>query len=449
EQRHGVFISRGKNITSQRLLVRNTSGDGIFYYGGSSGLIEGCTVVGGAVPKNARVGINFQGAAGLVVRNNTVTNYDTSFKAEIDSGAPDATDVQILNNTASGGYPLALNGSSTGGKCRRFVIEGNTFTARPGADWNIWVGHAYDTVIRNNTLSGGYSGVYVIFDAHNVVIQGNRFLDQRVGVQLSNYENIGASDGITITYNTFRAANPAVNVSANYANVEVAFNGYPAGATLITNTSLVTGLLVHDNVVGEAPSPESTTTTQPALTTTTTEPLSTTTTRPPATTTTTPPLTEASAQPINNTRLTTTTTVQTPASQAPTSATRSSQVNFLQPASAASVEGKVTVKVSVSSAVAVSKVRLYADGRALSVDYRAPWAFTWNTGGLALGSAHTLTAVAYNKLGAKIAEKTITVYVGRATSLTAAAQQPGQVVLPAAFSPIASGGGAYGSAISV
>ncbi|MBC7294417.1 MAG: right-handed parallel beta-helix repeat-containing protein, partial [Thermoleophilia bacterium] len=82
EQRHGVFISRGQNITSQRLLVRNTSGDGIFYYGGSSGLIEGCTVVGGAVPKNARVGINFQGAAGLVVRNNTVTNYDTSFKAE-------------------------------------------------------------------------------------------------------------------------------------------------------------------------------------------------------------------------------------------------------------------------------------------------------------------------------------------------------------------------------
>lgn len=447
EQRHGVFISRASNVTCQRLLVRNTSGDGIFYYGGSSGLIENCTAIGGAILENARVGINFQGANGLVVRNNTVTGYDTSYKAEIDSGAPDATDIQILNNRASGGHPLALNGSSTGGKCRRFVIQGNNFSARSGVDWNIWVGHAYDVVIRNNTLSGAHDGVYVIFDAHNVTIEGNRFQDQRVGVQLSNYQGVGASDGISVIANTFRTANPVVNVSAAYSNVEVAFNGYPAGATLVANPSLVTGLSVHDNVVGEALNPATTTTTAPASTTTTTVAPSTTTTTTaaPVTTTTaaTPSSTTTTTQaPATTTTIppTTTTTVLQPEagtqSQEPAPVTApnpapdsAAQVTFLQPADQASVYGKTLVKIGVSSSQPIAKVRLYADGRPLRVDYRAPWVFAWNTRWLPAGGAHTLTAVAYDFLGNELAETSITVYVGKRKTVAAASTAPEESVL--------------------
>jgi len=437
EQRHGIFVSRAANITCQRLLVQNTSGDGIFYYGGSSGLIEDCTVIGGAVLENARVGINFQGATGLVVRNNTVINYDTSYKAEIDSGAPDATDVQLLNNTASGGHPLALNGSSTGGKCRRFLIQGNTFAARSGVDWNIWVGHAYDVVIRDNTLSGGHDGVYVIFDAHNVTIEGNRFVDQRVGVQLSNYLSIGPSDGITITYNTFQTSNPVVNVSANYASVEVAYNGYPAGATLVANASLVSGLSVHDNVVGEAPSrtvSTTTTTTAAPTTTTTTAPAPTTTATVAATTTTTPPAptTTTEPAPTTTTSTTTTSTTTTTVPGASSQQQNVTQVRILQPADGALVYGKVAVKVEAISGLAVAKVRLYVDGRAVSVDYKSPWTFTWNTRGLPTGSAHTLTAVAYSTAGAQLGSGTVTVWIGKTTTLTSASSPDSVAPLVAA-----------------
>jgi hypothetical protein len=357
EQRHGVFLSASQNITCRDLYVTNTSGDGIFYYSQTSGLIENNTVVGGAVLKNARVGINFQGGTGVVVQNNSVQNYDTSYKAEIDSGSPDASSIQVLNNYASGGRPLALNGSSSGGKCRNILVEGNTLLGTAG-DWTIWVGHSADVTIRNNVLSGGYSGVYSIFDNHNLTIEGNDFRDQVVGVQLSNYQSSGASDGIHVLSNTFRSSSPVVNVSAGYSNVEVALNGYSSRSTLIAGSSQVSGLSVHDNAVGTAPA---TTTTQ-------------------APTTTTPP-------------------------------SSPSPVYFSSPIDNSVVSNWVNVSLQTMSTVAVNKVRLSVDDRLLGTDYRSPYTFTWNTQFAAPG-IHTLTGIAYDQSGRTIGQATISVTVG-------------------------------------
>lgn len=85
---------------------------------------------------------------------------------------------------------------------------------------------------------------------------------------------------------------------------------------------------------------------------------------------------------------------------------------FASPSEGATVSGRVPVKVSVDSGADVRKVRLFVGGRLLANDFRAPYAFTWNTNWVAAGNTYTLTAVAYGRTGVEIAHDSIQIKVG-------------------------------------
>ncbi|WP_233261427.1 PHB depolymerase family esterase [Vitiosangium sp. GDMCC 1.1324] len=70
-------------------------------------------------------------------------------------------------------------------------------------------------------------------------------------------------------------------------------------------------------------------------------------------------------------------------------------VNVTAPANAATVSGTVDVTASASDGVGVSKVEFYVDGSLAGTDTTSPYAFTWNTAGVANGS-HSLMAKAYD-----------------------------------------------------
>lgn len=244
EQRHNVFFNNGDRVLVQRVNVTQSLGDGIFLYGGThDSVVESCKATAG-VSANPRVGINVQGANHVLIRNNVVDAYDTSLKSEIDEGDDDSVGVILTGNTAKGGAPLAMNGKP-GGRCVDYVIEGNVFEGAD--DWTLWVSNSTGTTIRYNTFLGGGSGVYLIFSSEDLVVEDNRFEGPPVGVQLSNYEDRGASVGVSIQRNEFVDVDTAVNVSAPITDVEVAYNRYPAVATLIARPELVNNLSEHDN----------------------------------------------------------------------------------------------------------------------------------------------------------------------------------------------------------
>lgn len=246
EQRHNIFITRSDHVLVQRMTVYQSMGDGIFLYGGThSSVVEDCHAYAGTTP-NPRVGINFQGANRCWVRGNTVETYQTSYKAEIDKGDPDSVGVVLLGNVGKGPYPLALNGKAPIGRCIDYVVEGNTFEG--AEDWTMWIGHAIRTTVRHNIFRGGYSGVYVIFGSENLLVENNRFDGNKMGVVLSNYQNMGASSGVDILNNVFTNVPTIVHVTAPITDVEIAKNTYPTSSTLIANEKYVTNLSVHDNV---------------------------------------------------------------------------------------------------------------------------------------------------------------------------------------------------------
>ena len=73
-------------------------------------------------------------------------------------------------------------------------------------------------------------------------------------------------------------------------------------------------------------------------------------------------------------------------------------VSISAPSAGAVVSGTVTVSVSASDNVGVSRVELYVDGALYATDVLAPYAFSWNTSGLVNGN-HTLTARAVDLAG--------------------------------------------------
>lgn len=246
EQRHNIFITRSERVLVQRMTVYQSMGDGIFLYGGThSSVVEDCYAYAGNTP-NPRVGINVQGANHSWVRRNTVDTYETSYKAEIDSGDADSVGVVLLGNIARGEHPLALNGKVPTGRCIDYVIEDNTFEG--GDEWALWINHSIGTTVRHNVFRGGYSGVYVVFGAKDLVVENNSFDNHKIGVQLSNYESRGASSGVDVINNVFTNVETIINASAPITDVEIAGNTYPASSTLMGEPENVTELSIHDNV---------------------------------------------------------------------------------------------------------------------------------------------------------------------------------------------------------
>jgi len=405
EQRHAIFLSGVTDSLIERVTVTQAMGDGIFLYGGSARVtVQDCKAIAG-VSSNPRVGINFQGANYSLVQRNEVQGFRFGYKAEIDSTSGDSVGNRILNNhTTNVDYALALNGSSSGSRCRDYVIEGNIFETKEAKDYSVWISRTDGLAFRNNTLRGGSKGVYMPFDAHSIVIEGNDFVNNATGVDMRDYGARGPCSAVKVLSNTFRTAGKVASITDSASDVEIAYNRYPSSATLVSNPQLVTNLSVHDNVTGTGGTATTTTTTPPPPTTTTT-------TRPPAATTTTT-TTVAPSTTTTTLRVTTTTTTAPVVPPKPATA----QVSIADPTDGSLVQGKVGVRMTVTSAIAVSKVRLYVDGRLIASDYQAPYAFTWNTRSAVPGSAHTIAGRAYDASGTQIGTTAIVVSIASSTA---------------------------------
>ena len=404
EQRHGVFFSGCTQSLVERVTVTQPLGDGIFLYGGCSGVtVRDCTAVGGTT-SNPRVGINVQGANHCLVTGNKVTGFDVAYKAELDAGDSASTGNQIIGNTCSGvNLALGLNGSSTG-HVVGYLVAGNTFSA--AGEQNIWVSRADDCVLRDNTLLGGGTGIYSCFGNTNLRIEDNSLSGHSyTDVFLGEIYSLGASTGIDVIGNSFasgsRSQGIVFHVGTTVKDVEITGNLYPEGARLY-NPSGGAAASVYDNYTGE-----STTTTTASPTTTTTS--TTTTTLPPVTTTTTSSSTTTTAAP------TTSTTVAPPAPK-PGPVVITSPVDDSQV-----IKGTVTIRAGVTSSVAVGNVQVYIDGAKKLVDKSAPYSYRWNTSGLASGSAHTIKIVAYTRTGKLIGSAISVVTVAGSTTVTTAA----------------------------
>ncbi len=91
-------------------------------------------------------------------------------------------------------------------------------------------------------------------------------------------------------------------------------------------------------------------------------------------------------------------------------------VSITSPANASTVVGSVTVSVSATDNVGVSKVELYVNGTLYASDTTEPYSFLWDTSSLYPGY-YDLKALAYDAAGNVGPSGSVTVYVSNAYSL--------------------------------
>jgi len=115
------------------------------------------------------------------------------------------------------------------------------------------------------------------------------------------------------------------------------------------------------------------------------------------------------------------------AAAAPAADTTAPTVSIGSPAGSASVSGTVTVDVTASDNVGVARVELSVGGSTVGIDSAAPFAFAWDTSGVANGS-QSLVATAYDAAGNR-ASSTVTVNVANTVSSPAADTSAPKVAL--------------------
>jgi len=93
-----------------------------------------------------------------------------------------------------------------------------------------------------------------------------------------------------------------------------------------------------------------------------------------------------------------------------TSDTTLPTASITNPVAGATVSGNVSVSVSASDNVGVTKVELYVDGTLSNSDTTSPYTFTWNTATASNGS-HTLSTKAYDALNNAGTSTSVTVTV--------------------------------------
>jgi len=81
------------------------------------------------------------------------------------------------------------------------------------------------------------------------------------------------------------------------------------------------------------------------------------------------------------------------------------------------VAGTVTVSVNASDNVGVARVELRVNGTLVGTDTAGPWQFSWNSTGVANGSA-SLTATAYDAAGNSATSAAVALMVSNATTTT-------------------------------
>lgn len=85
-------------------------------------------------------------------------------------------------------------------------------------------------------------------------------------------------------------------------------------------------------------------------------------------------------------------------------------VTITSPSSSSTVSGLVSVQVSASDNVGVTRVELKANGSVVAIDTASPYAFSWDSKGVANGNA-SLVAVAYDAAGNVASSSTVNVNV--------------------------------------
>ena len=352
-----------------------------------------------------------------------------------------------------------------------------------------------NTVIRNGS---NYSvQIYPNSGLRNMTFRNVTFRNVRAGVIVSPgsemlFDGVTASStryesghpwfnlsGSNITVQNFNISDASMLTSASGSNI-VFRNGTYTGSNLGSGASFTevnssytpTTLPVTTTTLPvTATTLPVTTTTLPVTTTTlpvttTTLPVTTitrpvTTTALPATTTTRSSATTTTAavprtttQPAPTTTLPVTRTTSPGTTVPPVTTTTSTPsdlthgvqaaVTMASPQDKSTVRGRVDVRVTVSSPYAVSKVRLYVDGRLISQDSRAPYSLTWRSDAAAPGSVHTITAAAYNRINGELGRASCEVTVAppiSAFNATAEARADEVVATP-------NGGRDYSAAIS-
>jgi len=249
EQRHGIFVDRSQHVTVRDVVVRYTTGDGIYFHGRSSGVVEGSRAYGG---EGARVAFNFQGAEDAVFHGNYAEAYDVGYKAEVNENSPSVRKVRVVQNvsreTPNG---IAINGHSSGSFVFDVVIEGNDFEFT--SDDGFWIKDARGLVIRDNVFrrpSGG-TGFYIRGNVQETVIESNVVPGAETAVAINEY--VGFSRDLTIRNNRFPDAEVGLEVLVDGSVGSVVFTGnqLAPGARVVLNPGFVKPPLeIQGNWVG-------------------------------------------------------------------------------------------------------------------------------------------------------------------------------------------------------
>ncbi|NLE74975.1 MAG: hypothetical protein GX604_10165 [Actinobacteria bacterium] len=331
----------------------------------------------------------------------------------------------IFNDcTFSGGAGWALQFWADQGSPTHDIIFNNTVIDARNGNHPIVVGSGFSNISLNNTTihtrSGDaaiwfYGGRDFVFDRFEA--KGGAYLvlvDDNLPVSNIMFRN-GTFDGRTL-------------LAHGWGANDVTFQNVGAPGATSTTASAPPTTTTRAPMTTTTEALKATTTTTVPTTTTTRARATTTTSAPPTTTTRAPMTTTTEALKATTTttvrtttttraRATTTTTVPATSASIDTNPTRTagpSALTIISPEDGAAVRGQVEIRLAAPREVKVSKVHFFIDGRLISVDYKAPYGFTWNTAWMKPGSTHTIKGVAYDQRSREIGSTSVKVTVAGA-----------------------------------
>jgi hypothetical protein len=448
----GFYMANSHNITIKNVwfnywtFAMRTGSDGATR-GSSNISVIGCRLLGGSLT----------GFLGAYTSGLTIADCDF-----------DSATVNTRNDPGGPSHHLYFLVSVS-----NVVVRDTTF--RNGDSWSVQIypdGGLRDMTFSNVTWSNVYAGIYV-GPGTSITFDGVKASSTRYAGDGTPWFNLTGSN---ITVQNFNVSGAGTLVSASGSAIVfrngtytgaglgtgAVFEGVTAGSSAPATTTTLPATTTTTVSVATTIQPTTTTiqptttTTAPVTTTTlpattTTVPVTTTTERAttitvPATTTTSPvtkttqPVTTTTEQVTTTTQpvvttlervtttlepVTTTSTVPAtpmiPQTPAPSSL---EAVTITSPEDLSVVQGRVDIRVSLSSPFATSRVRLHVDGRLIGQDFRAPYSFTWRTDRAVLGHTYTILATAYDRLGRELGSATCRVTVASSTEAVKAALVP-------------------------
>ncbi len=270
EQSHVLFLSAVKNALIRNLTLLAGTGDGVYFHGGSSGLVEYNKAFGNNSP-NPRVAFNFQGAQDAVFSHNYAQDFGVGFKAECDSTV-NTERVQVVNNISRNtSMGIATNGihdrqiyakdiyianndleftDSRGLWLKDTVnitIEKNIFRQRAEAGTAFYLrGHVENATIRDNTFLGADNGMLIYLYPYpgglisrQILVEENEFPEAAIGVYLVHP---GSVDGLQFSRNNLAPRALLVRNPDYGSNLTIDGNTYdgPRPTTTTTNSGTTT-----------------------------------------------------------------------------------------------------------------------------------------------------------------------------------------------------------------